>query len=322
VRRRPWLLAAGAVGLALLAPRLVASSYGANALVTLALYVVLALAFDLMAGHVGAVSLAPPAFYALGAYTAGILATGPGTGFVTNLGAAAALAAAVALLVGWPLFRLSDLTFAIGSLGLGLIAAALANNLEVTGGAMCTTGIPPVEWRAGAWALTTARPASAYYLALGLVGLATLTYLGLTTARTGRALAMVQGDEALAASFGVHALRYKLLAFAASAALIAAAGVFYAHYTGVVCPADFSPFLTVNLLVIVFVGGIGSLGGVVLGALFFVAVSEWARAFQHLGNLIYGVVLLGAVLFLPRGLWGLVAGRRPRPAATTREAGA
>jgi ABC-type branched-subunit amino acid transport system permease subunit len=61
---------------------------------------------------------------------------------------------------------------------------------------------------------------------------------------------------------------------------------------------------------------------VVLGAVFFVAVSEWTRAFQYLGNLIYGVVLLGAVLFMPRGLWGLVAGRRPRRAAATREADA
>jgi ABC-type branched-subunit amino acid transport system permease subunit len=179
---------------------------------------------------------------------------------------------------------------------------------------MCAAGIPPVEWRAGGLVLTTTRPASAYYLVLGLAGLAVLAYLGLTTSRTGRALAMVQGDEALAASFAVHSLRYELLAFAASAALIAAAGVFYAHYMGVVCPADFSPFLTVNLLVIVFVGGSGSLGGVLLGAALFVLVSEWTRAFKHVGNLVYGAVLLASVLFLPRGLWGLVAGwRRPAP---------
>jgi branched-chain amino acid transport system permease protein len=126
---------------------------------------------------------------------------------------------------------------------------------------------------------------------------------------------MIQGDETLAAAFGVDALRYKLLAFAASAALTAAAGVFYAHYTTVVCPADFSPFLTINLLVMVFVGGAGHLGGVLLGTGLFVAVTEWARGFEHLGNLVFGALLLAAVLAWPGGLWDLAVrvGRAGRP---------
>jgi branched-chain amino acid transport system permease protein len=311
--RRPaaWLAAAAVAAVLLAAPALWPSSYAAGVLVTLALYLTLALAFDLMAGHLGAVSLAAPAFYALGAYTAGILATRYGTGFLANLLAAAVLAAGLAVAVGWPLFRLSDLAFAIGSLGLGLIAAALANNLtDLTGGAMCTTGVAAAELRVGPLALSTATPASAWYLALGLAGMAALVYLALTTGRAGRALHMVQGDEHLAASSGVSALRQKLLGFAASGALTAAAGVFYAHYTTVVCPADFSPLLTLNLLVIVFVGGAGRLAGVLLGAGLFVAVSEWARGFQHWSNLVYGAMLLGAVLALPRGLAGLWA-RRP-----------
>jgi branched-chain amino acid transport system permease protein len=302
-RRVVGLVLAG--GLALAAPRLLATSYGAGALVTLAQYITLALAFDLLAGHIGAVSLAAPAFYALGAYTAGILATRAGTAFLENLAASALLAGVVAVAVGWPLFRLSDLAFAIGSLGLGLIAAALANNLTgLTGGAMCTTAVPPAAVRVGSAALTTATPASAYYLALALTALALLVYHGLTSFRIGRALAMIHGDESMASAFGVHALRYKLLIFAASAVLTAAAGVFLAHYTGVVCPSDFSPFLTINLLVIAFVGGLGRAGGMILGALLFVAVSETARGFQHLGNLVYGGVLLMVTLFLPDGLWG------------------
>jgi ABC-type branched-subunit amino acid transport system permease subunit len=310
-RPATWLAAAAAATLLLAAPALWPSSYAAGVLVTLALSLTLALAFDLMAGHLGAVSLAAPAFYAVGAYTAGILATRYGTGFLANLLAAAVLAAGLAVAVGWPLFRLSDLAFAIGSLGLGLIAAALANNLtDLTGGAMCTTGVAAAELRVGPLVLSTATPAAAWYLALGLAGLAALVYLALTTGRGGRALHMVQGDEHLAASFGVSALGQKLLAFAASGALTAAAGVFYAHYTTVVCPADFSPLLTLNLLVIVFVGGAGRLAGVLLGAILFVAVSEWARGFQHWSNLVYGAMLLGAVLVLPRGLAGLWA-RRP-----------
>ena len=311
-------VAAALLATAIAAPRLVPSSYAANALVTLALYVVLALAFDLMAGHVGAVSLAAPAFYAIGAYTAAILATRYDAGLGATLAAGTALAALVALAVGWPLFRLSDLAFAIGSLGLGLIAAALANNLtELTGGAMCTTGVAPARVALGPLVLSTATPRAAYGLAAFLAGTALLAYLALTTYRVGRTVAMIQGDEVLAAAFGVNALRHKLTLFAASGALTAAAGVFYAHYSTVVCPADFSPFLTINLLVMVFVGGPGHLGGVLLGVGAFVAVSEAVRGFAHLGNLLFGAVLLLAVLALPRGVWGWLTGLtgRPRSAA-------
>jgi len=239
-------LLAAALGAARLAP----STYAANALVTLALYVVLALAFDLMAGHIGAVSLAAPAFYAIGAYTAGILATRYEAGLLVTLPAAVALAALVAVAAGWPLFRLSDLAFAIGSLGLGLIAAALANNLiDLTGGPMCTTGVAPARVALGPLVLSTATPRAAYVLAVLLAAVALLTYLALTTYRAGRTIAMIQGDEQLAAALGVNPLRHKLTLFAASGALTAAAGVFYAHYTTVVCPADFSPFLTINQFV-------------------------------------------------------------------------
>jgi len=315
--RRPAVVVALLVAAAL-APRTISSSYAANVLVTLALYVVLALAFDLMAGHVGAVSLAAPAFYAIGAYTAGILATRYEVGFPVTLAAGTALAAVVAVAVGWPLFRLSDLAFAIGSLGLGLIAAALANNLvDLTGGPMCTTGVAPAQLALGPLVLSTGTPRAAYVVVGLLAGGALLAYLALTTYRVGRTVAMIQGDEQLAAAFGVNALRHKLTLFAASAAMTAAAGVFYAHYSTVVCPADFSPFLTINLLVMVFVGGPGRLGGVLLGVLLFVAVSEVARGFAHLGNLLFGAVLLAAVLALPRGVWGLVTdlGRRARSSA-------
>lgn len=311
-------LAAAFLAAAIVAPRLVPSSYAAHALVTLALYVVLALAFDLMAGHVGAVSLAAPAFYAIGAYTAGILATRYDAGFLLTLPAGTALAVLVAIAVGWPLFRLSDLAFAIGSLGLGLITAALANNLtELTGGPMCTTGVSPARVALGPLVLSTVTPRTAYALVALLAGAALLTYLALTTHRVGRTVAMIQGDEPLAAAFGVNPLRHKLTLFAASAALTAAAGVFYAHYTTVVCPADFSPFLTINLLVMVFVGGSGSLGGVLVGTALFVTVSEAVRGFAHLGNLLFGAVLLLAVLALPRGVWGWVTspGRRQRSVA-------
>jgi ABC-type branched-subunit amino acid transport system permease subunit len=145
-------------------------------------------------------------------------------------------------------------------------------------------------------------------LAVLLAAVALLTYLALTTYRAGRTIAMIQGDEQLAATLGVNPLRHKLTLFAASGALTAAAGVFYAHYTTVVCPADFSPFLTINLLVMVFVGGPGTLGGVLLGAALFVGVSEALRGWAHLGNLLFGAILLAAVLAFPRGVWGWVTG--------------
>src|SRR2546422_6316729 len=134
VATAPWIVAA--VG-----PR--QQRYVLHVLLFTALFAALALSYDLVVGHVGSLSLAHPAFFGVGAYTAAILATAQRWPFAADVPAAALAAALVAAVVGGPLFRLAEHPFAVGPLGLALVASVVANNwVEVTRGPLCITGIP------------------------------------------------------------------------------------------------------------------------------------------------------------------------------------
>jgi len=306
VRRAGWLVLGGVV---VAAPWLVAAAaprqqrYVLHVLIFTALFAALALSYDLVVGHVGSLSLAHPAFFGVGAYTAAILATRARWPFLADLLAAVLVAAAVAALVGVPLFRLAEHAFAVGTLGLALVAGIVANNwVEVTRGPLCITGIPKPAL--GALAVTTL-PAN-YWLALtALVGVV-LLYRGLTTFRLGRAFHAVRDNEPLAGAAGIDPLKYRLLAFTIGAALAGGIGALYVHYLSVMCPEEMTVALTVNLLVIVFLGGVGSLRGVLLGAVLFTALPEVLRLAPTWRLVIYGALLLLVVVRSPEGIESLL----------------
>jgi ABC-type branched-subunit amino acid transport system permease subunit len=270
-------------------------------------WVALALSYDLSVGHAGTVTLAHPAFLGIGAYTAGILVTRFETPFLPAMMAAVVLAGAVALAVGVPFFRLSDVFFAIGTLGFAFMVQIVAVNWqEVTRGALCITRIPRPLLRLGPLAVQVTDLTGFYYLILGIAAVTVVVYLALTTGRMGRAFAAVRGDEGLAQTFGFNPLVYKMLAFVVGAMLASGVGVFHAHYVSVLCPDILGTFFTLNLLVVVFLGGVGKLRGVVAGAVLFTIVPELARFAQVLAQLVYGVVLLLVVLYAPEGIDGIV----------------
>jgi ABC-type branched-subunit amino acid transport system permease subunit len=290
----PWVIAAAI-------PR--QQRYILHVLVFTALFAALALSYDLVVGHVGSLSLAHPAFFGIGAYTAAILATAAGWPFLADFLAAALVAAVVAALVGVPLFRLTEHAFAVGTLGLAVVAWIVANNwVEVTRGPLCITGIP--KPRLGSLAITSL-PAY-YWLALAALAAVALLYRGLTTFRLGRAFHAVRDNEPLAGAAGIDPLKYRLLAFTVGAGLAGAVGALYAHYLSVMCPEEMTIGLTVNLLVIVFLGGVGSLRGVLVGAVLFTALPEVLRLAPTWRLVIYGLLLLLVVVRSPEGLESLL----------------
>ena len=306
MRRAGWLVLGGVV---VAAPWLVAAAaprqqrYVLHVLIFTALFAALALSYDLVVGHVGSLSLAHPAFFGVGAYTAAILATRARWPFLADLLAAVLVAAAVAALVGVPLFRLAEHAFAVGTLGLALVAGIVANNwVEVTRGPLCITGIPKPAL--GALAVTTL-PAN-YWLALAALLGVVLLYRGLTTFRLGRAFHAVRDNEPLAGAAGIDPLKYRLLAFTIGAALAGGIGALYVHYLSVMCPEEMTVALTVNLLVIVFLGGVGSLRGVLLGAVLFTALPEVLRLAPTWRLVIYGALLLLVVVRSPEGIESLL----------------
>ena len=286
----PWIVAA-------VVPR--QQRYVLHVLIFTALFAALALSYDLVVGHVGSLSLAHPAFFGIGAYAAAILSTRGRWPFLADVLAAVLAAAVVAALVGVPLFRLADHAFAVGTLGLALVASIVANNwVEVTRGPLCITGIPKP-------ALVTTLPAF-YGLALTALVLVALLYHGLTTFRLGRAFHAVRDNEPLAGAAGIDPLKYRLLAFTIGAGLAGGIGALYAHYLSVMCPEEMTIALTVNLLVIVFLGGVGSLRGVLVGAVLFTALPEALRLAPTWRLVIYGALLLLVVVRSPEGLESLL----------------
>ena len=297
-------------GLAVTAPWLVAAlvpgqqRYVLHILVFTVLFAALALSYDLAVGHVGSLSLAHPAFFGIGAYAAALLATRARWPFAADLGAAIFLAGLAALLIGGPAFRLAEHSFAIGTLGFAMVTQIVATNwVDFTRGPLCVTGIPRPEVALGPGLRLQVTTLPAYYwLCLGALGVTVLLYQGLTTFRIGRAFRAVRDNEPLAGSAGINPLKYRMLAFVSGAAIAGGVGALYAHYLTVLCPEEMGTGLTVNLLVILFLGGVGTLRGVLIGAALFTVLPEVLRVAPTWRLVIYGLLLLVIVIRAPEGL--------------------
>jgi ABC-type branched-subunit amino acid transport system permease subunit len=294
--------------LTLTLPLVLTGGYLVNAMITTVVWIIFALSFDLSAGHVGTVSLGHPVFFGVGAYVTAIAAPALGLDFFGSILLSAVSMGLLALVSGVAFFRISEVSFAIGTLGALIIAQLIANNaFELTGGPMCTQDVPrPVLYPPGGAPFRVTEPVQYYYLLLPLLYLTLVVYWRLAHSRIGRAFAAVRQDEVRAFALGIYPKRYKLLAFAIGAALIGALGSFQAQYITVVCPSELALSYTLNLLIIVFVGGAGSLRGVLLGAILFAVLP---RVLETVGNvppayqqLIYGIILLLVIRFLPEGL--------------------
>jgi branched-chain amino acid transport system permease protein len=308
--RWAWLAAAGA-GVAVL-PLVVRSSYVLSTLVFVALNGLAALGLTLVMGFAGQVSLGQAAFFAIGAYVSGVLTATWGVDGWLALAAAVAAGALTALLVGLPVFRLSGLLLAMATLGFGVIVYyVLVNSTGLTGGPSGLTGIPPL--RLGPVVLDTdARM-------LWLAGGALLAVLGLSgnlvDSRIGRALRAVRGSEAAAEAAGIDTARLKLAVFALAGGITALAGGLYAHYLRFINPAPFGFGYSVELVVMVVLGGVASLGGAVLGAAAVVLFVEVLRTVLPLLTtshgaaeyeiVAFGLLLMGLMIFAPAGLTGL-----------------
>ena len=294
----PWIVAVAAPG---------QQRYILHVLIFTALYGALALSYDLVVGHVGSLSLAHPAFFGIGAYTAALLATEAGWPFTLALPAGMALAGLAALALGVPMFRLTEHSFAMGTLGFALVTQIVATNwVEFTRGPLCVTGIPKPQLGP----LRIATLPAYYWMALAAVALVGLLYHGLTTFRLGRAFHAVRDNEMLAAAAAIAPLKYRMLAFVIGGAVAGGVGSLYVSYIGVLCPGELTVSLSVNLLVMIFLGGVGSLRGVLVGAAAFTALPEILRMAPTWRMVIYGLLLLVIVIRFPEGLEAVFRRRR------------
>ena len=264
----------------------------------------------LLAGFTGLFSLGHAAFLGVGAYTQAVL-TNAGVPFPIALLGAAALSAAVGFVVGLPALRVKGIYLGMATLSFGFIVEeVLARWESMTKGNAGLHIKPPAML---GWTLDTGT--EFYFLCLVVTVLATLGILNLLRAPTGRAFVAIRDSEVSAQSMGIHLARYKTLSFALSAALAGVAGALYAHKLQFISPDQFNILQSIDLLLMIVVGGVGSVHGAFLGAIFLITMPQIIALVKDylpaaigqapgLQGLVYGVVLVAFVLFEPMGLYG------------------
>jgi len=302
--RRALLLAA-AVGLLLLGlyPR-VASGYGIRFMLQLFMWVALAQSWNLISGLTGYVSFGHVAFFGTGAYATAILVTTHGWPWPAAAVGGGVAAALLALLIGYPCLRLKGPYFAISMLGLNEVMRVLVSYFEgLTGGGLGLS-------------LPTLYASVAIYYAMGLAALAATgaAYL-IITSRFGLRLMTIREDEVAAEAMGIDTARYKLYAFLLSAFVPGVVGGLFARDLGYIEPVAVFPLaFTITMIVMALFGGKGTVWGPVLGAaaLFVFQELVWAR-FLYLHQILFGAIIILVVLFVPRGILGVLQQRYRLP---------
>ena len=300
--------AAIAVGIALLfvLPMAVDARYVLFVCNLAMIYAGHALGLNLLTGYGGQISVGHAAFFGIGAYTSAILCVDHGWSFWIALPAATLVSSACGLVLGIPTLRLRGHYLILATLGFGeIVRLILQNWQQVTKGPTGIVGIPPIQ--VGPYSLAT--EPRFYYVALAFLALALLVTHRVVRARSGRELVSVRDNELAAELMGVNTMRVKLFAFTISAAFAGVAGSLYAHMSGSISPDVFTFEISVAVLVMVMLGGAGTIYGPVFGALLLTAMPELLREFKDYYLLFYGIGILLLAIFLPRGMAGLVARR-------------
>jgi branched-chain amino acid transport system permease protein len=262
--------------------------FGINAL----LIAVLAQGWNIIGGFTGYASFGNSVFYGLGSYGVGIAMVQWNLSFAAGMALGVALAVAFAILIGLPVLRLRGHYFAIATLALTQVMAAIVSNIDLAGQNVGLV-LPPMN-----------DDTMFYELSLGLVVLATLTVFWLTRSRFGFGLIAIRENEVGAGVMGVNTTLYKVSAFALSGIFSALAGGIHAYWITFLDPnSAFDIGVNVKMIIMAVFGGAGTVLGPVVGALALSAVSELLSSeVTSVASLFFGFVIVAAVVFMPRGM--------------------
>lgn len=288
----------------------------AQVIAIVALYVLLGLGMNITLGLAGLLDLGFVAFFAVGAYTVGLLTSTAefglaGWSFWQAIPFAVVFAMLFALFLGLPILRIRGDYLAIATLGFGEIVRILAGSDLLKGFLGGPRGIvnipkplevPPTHLLAG--------PTQIYYLALVCAAVVAFVAWRLRGSRLGRSWMAIREDEDVAEGIGINLVSTKLLAYMLGGGFAGLAGAISAGLVGSIFPSSIQLFLSINVVAIVIVGGMGSIPGVVLGALFLIGLPELFREFSDYRFLFYGIALMAMMIFRPEGLLPSKVARR------------
>ena len=306
-----------AVTAALAFPQLGLKNYYLHIAVLSLLHILLALGLNLIAGYAGQLSLAHAAFFGIGAYTTALLTLNQHWSFWLAAPIGAVVAGLVAVAIGLPTLRLKGPYFVISSMGFGEIVRLIFLNWQsVTRGPNGLPGIPaPDPINLGFVKLTFESRRESYYLILFVLFGVLILYYNLVNSRIGRALRAIRNDYIAAQVMGLHIAFYRILAFAGGAALAGLTGALYSGYIRFISPDTFTSGESINILIMMVIGGMGTIVGPIIGAVAITYLLETMRVFAEYRLVIYGLLMFVVILYMPQGVAGMLESLWHRVAA-------
>lgn len=287
------------LGLSLLQPH----QFVLHMLGMVAISAITAMGLQLLLGFSGQLSIGQAAFYGIGAYASALLTTKLGVPFLGALFLSGVIAAVVSLLMV-PITRLTGAYLAVATLGFSILVYLFIKNEEwLTGGSFGFMGIP----RASLFGVALRDPGHAYLLCISVAALVYFTLLRLQHSRFGRAINAIRQNEDAARASGISVTLLKSQCFMIAAFVAGLAGSLYAHHVRYLAPNDFTFWKSIEILIMVVIGGMGSLFGAVLGAAVMVLVPELLREIGDYRMLVFGAVVMAVMLFGSSGIAGFLS---------------
>jgi branched-chain amino acid transport system permease protein len=289
-------------------------NYITDVALTIVTYGILALGLNIVVGYAGLLDLGYAAFFAIGAYTTALLETLLNFNFWETIPFALLFAGVSGIIIGWPTLRLRSDYLAIVTLGFGEIVRIIATNLDITGGPNGIYGINPAD----VLGHDLTSPKSVYALGLVFLAIVLILVIRLGQSRLGRAWTSLREDENAAEAVGVPTLRVKMLAYVIGALIGGLGGSLFAARFGTIDPTSFTYTQSVMILIIVVLGGRGSIPGVLVGAIIVAGLPEALRFLNLWREFVFAIALILLMLLRPQGLWP--ARLRPVAAPSAHEA--
>lgn len=297
--------------LALLFPLIARDPYYKHILNVAFLYAISVYGFNIISGLTGQLNFAHAGFIGIGAYTSAILTSTYGLPVGLAMIIAILVTGFFGLIIGFPALRTRGVYFSLTTLGFGVILFMIFENwIDLTGGPMGLTGIP--SFRIPGIDINFGSKTAFYYLCLFFLVIAIYINRELFHSKLGRAMLAVHGNEDLAQSIGISIVRTKIIAFVMATMLLGLSGSLYAHYFHFISPVSFTIHETFHCLTMLVVGGMGTLAGPLIGSVIFTILPEFLRGLAQLQWIIYGVILILCIAFMPEGIVGFIKKKREK----------
>jgi len=289
-------------------PFFVESDYVMHTLIMSAIYALLTMGLNIITGFAGQLSLGHAAFFGVGAYASALLTLKMGMNFFLAMSCAAGMAWVMGVMLGFPALKLRGPYLVICTIGfVQIMHEVFLNWISLTRGPMGIVGIDyPPTLTLGSWTIDFSIPLNYYFLVLVFAVITFVIILSLLNSKLGRALKAIREDEIAAECAGINLTYYKLIAFSLGAVFAGIAGSLYAHYIGYISPDSFVLLESINILVMLVLGGMGTMIGPVIGAAGVTFLLEYLRFLAEFKLIFYGLVLMVVMVVAPGGFWGFI----------------